>query len=101
MHRRVALAFLAAGLASGVTGLDLGLDKSPVGLGLAHEHAARRGADIRTIKVGTDAVTQVSDHVFGQTSVGATAANLGALETGFYTLGQRAHFYAALLWMGT
>ncbi len=53
-----------------------------VGLGEAGEHRPGGGAYVGTVQVGPDALSQVGDHVLGQTRVGARRAGLRALQTG-------------------
>jgi hypothetical protein len=80
----VARALLAASSAGLGASSKLSFRSRSVVLGLPGQYAPRCAADVGTVEVQADALTELGDLFLGQTRIGTRAAGLGAFDACLY-----------------
>ncbi len=99
MHLCVALALLAASLAGKNTSSQHTAKNSFITASAPTTHRACHNAYIGTIKIKSDALGKIFDHVFGQASIGTRRAGLGAVIALLNAADQGAICLALHIWM--
>jgi hypothetical protein len=74
--------------AGGPAGFEHGPDDGGTVAGLPGQDGAGYGADVGAVQVGPDAPGEISDHLFGETGIGARGTGLGTFEAGGNARGQ-------------
>jgi hypothetical protein len=80
VHGSMLPAFIGANLAGGPASNQHCTGDFGVVTAVAGEDLSGRRADVYAVKVGADARSELGDHIFTQTGVGARGASLGAVE---------------------
>ena len=88
MHVGVARTVIATDATSNTACFQERLGDAGIRTGPARQDGAGCGADLGAVKVGTNAVHQIGDHLFSQTGVRACRADLRAIETGLDAFGK-------------
>lgn len=80
MMVRVPAALRGAARTGGFAGPQLRGNHGDIGVGLTREHPGRRRADVGAIEIDADAIRELLDLRFAQTSIRAGGAMLGTLR---------------------